>query len=329
MLFLRFYHQSHHRGGRNGPKHTCKEMYNLRKHTGLCLMGVVCALVLGSCKPKVSPSLIESMTEYVDGVAIATLKQGNYNYYYFVDEDLVKVDPGLKLTRLDDFVDGYAYAESEKQEGNCTIRRKHIYNRKGEVVESGDFDGELMLVPGGKLWRSGGNGMQLVSLADNKVLFDEKMLGLSVTPSGTSRLVRKRSDKAADIHGNVPLLEYMVLDSNGGIVVPWGRIAYIGDFSNGMAVASNSERPGYRWHVDEVTHYTAPGYDYSLYGFIDENGSWVLPEKYYKAEGYNDAGYGRVSTAVPHYGVRPKWRYVDRNGRVLSGDEAEKARRSF
>lgn len=271
-------------------------------------------------------SMIKSVTEYLDGVAVA---ETNDNCFYFIDEDFRVIEPGWRLSRFDGFIDGYAYAESETQKDDLTIREKHIYNRKGEPIVSVEYDKTLILSPGGKVWRPSAKGMQYVNLQDSTILFDEKLWGLSVTPSGTSVLIHQRNDKAADMNGNVPLLEYMLLGPNGDILVPWGRISYIEDFSNGMAKASNSVRPGYRWHVSEITQYIAPGHLYATYGFINETGSWVVPEKYYWAEKYNEAGYGRISTVSPHYGSRPVWQYVDRKGRVLAGNEAEKARLSF
>lgn len=124
-------------------------------------------------------------------------------------------------------------------------------------------------------------------------------------------------------------MEYMLLDRNGRILIPWGRISYIADFSNGMARASNSIRSGYRWHVDEVSRYTAPGYSYRAYGYIDEQGRWRVAEQYGQAEDFNQAGYARVSSRPYSFGERTVWKYIDRSGRVLQGDEADAARRSF
>lgn len=304
-------------------------MHDLSKKTGLyllCSIFIALTSACGSSSHRLPASLIKSITEYIDGVAVA---EANDDCFYFVDQDLSLIQPGFKLIRLDSFMDGYAYAESERIKGDVQIREKHIYNRKGEPIVSVEYDKTLILSPGGKIWRPSANGMQYVNLSDTTILFDEKLWGLSVTPSGTSLLIHKRSDKAADDNGNVPLLEYMLLSPDGDILVPWGRISYISDFCNGMAIASNSVRPGYRWHVDEITQYIVHGHNYATYGFINERGAWVVPEKYYWAENYNDTGYGRVSSTVPHYGDRPVWKYVDRNGRVLGGSEAEKARQSF
>lgn len=289
--------------------------------------------LLASCSGrKLNPSQIVSISDYVDGVAVAKVIEEGYEYYYFVDDELRLVEPGIRLREISDFVDGYAIARSSRvrQRNPPSVeRKKYIYNRKGEPILSAETDESLFLVAGGKAWRPGGRGMQFVNLADTSVIFEESLWGLEVTPSGTSLLKRTRSDRHADPNGNVNLMEYMLLDRNGRILIPWGRISYIGDFSNGMARASNSIRSGYRWHVDEVTRYTAPGYSYGAYGYIDEQGRWRVAEQYGQAEDFNEAGYARVSSRPYSFGERTVWKYIDRTGRVLQGAEADAARRSF
>ena len=303
----------------------------LSKFLSACLF----MALLASCSGrKLTPSQIVSISDYVDGVAVAKVKELDFSYsgdfYYFVDEDLRVVEPGLRLREISEFIDGYAVAVSNVKTGeNSFESARHIFNRKGQPILTANYDESLFLVPGGKAWRPGGRGMQFVNLADTSVILEERLWGLEVTPSGTSLLKRTRSDRHADPDGNVNLMEYMLLDRNGRILIPWGRISYIADFSNGMARASNSIRSGYRWHVDEVSRYTAPGYSYGTYGYIDEQGRWRVPEQYGQAEDFNEAGYARVASRPYSYGERTQWKYIDRTGRVLQGAEADAARRSF
>lgn len=116
---------------------------------------------------------------------------------------------------------------------------------------------------------------------------------------------------------------------DGYVAVPWGRIGYIEEFSNGLAVASNSTQGGIRDFSDGVERYGRSGIYYPKYGYIDESGEWAIPEKFFGAEKFNEEGYARVLTK--HYALYSEieYHYIDESGKVLSGKELDAALRSF
>lgn len=141
-------------------------------------------VLLASCSGrKLNPSQIVSISDYVDGVAVAKVIEEGYEYYYFVDDELRLVEPGIRLREISDFVDGYAVAASYVKTGvNSSESARHIFNRKGQPILTANYDESLFLVPGGKAWRPGGRGMQFVNLADTSVILEERLWAWRLRP---------------------------------------------------------------------------------------------------------------------------------------------------
>ncbi len=285
--------------------------------------------LLVACVPSNIPaSQIDSISEYENGVAIVTTIDG---MHCFVDGELAPVGDGVRFDELSEFIDGYALARSSCTEyygdATSTTCQVHIVSRKGDIVET--FDQNPILAPGGRAWISYNNGVALKDLPSGRILFEEKAWVHTETSSGTVVLARRRTDKHPEGYDYAYLVEFMIVDKNGDIAVPWGRIGYIGEFSNGLAVASNSTQGGIRDFSDGVERYGRSGIYYPKYGYIDESGEWAIPEKFFGAEKFNEEGYARVLTK--HYALYSEieYHYIDESGKVLSGKELDAALRSF
>lgn len=294
---------------------------------------IFCALcpLLVACLPSNIPaSQIESISEFENGVAIVTTTNGKY---CFVDSEFMPVGEGIRFDELSEFIDGYALAKSSDtkyyKDATSTTRSVHIVSRKGDVVETFDQRENPVIVPGGNAWVSYNNGVALKNLSTGRILLEERAWLHTDSPSGTVVLARRRNDKSPDGYEYAYLVEFMMVDKNGNILLPWGRIGYIGEFSNGFAVASNSTQGGIRDFSDGVERYSRSRIYSPKYGYIDESGEWVIPEKFYGAENFNEEGYAKVLTK--HYVLYSeiKYNYIDDSGKVLSGNELDAALRSF
>lgn len=295
-------------------------------HYRYWLLAIFCLTVFASCKHSLPASTVKSISGYVDGVAIA---ETNLGKFYFVDPDMVPLNRDLPLDSIFEWVDGYAVAFSAIQKGNCCVRSYHIFNRKGEPVVTQEYPEKPILLSGGRAWTDTKDGVQLQELATGKILLDETAWVKNCTPSGTCLLARLNHRRHPDGKEHASLVEFMIVDADGRVIVPWGRIGFIGDFYNGLAAASNSIQGGWRGHIQNLERYSRSHIHAGKYGYIDESGRWVIPEKFYWAEGFNKDGYAKVLTTNNYDYWRSKPNFIDRTGRILSGAEADKARRSL
>lgn len=287
-------------------------------------------LLVACIPPNIPASQIDSISEYKDGVAIVKTTDGDY---CFVDSELVPIGEGKRFNEISEFIDGYALARSSftKYYGDATstTRQVHIVSRNGDIVETFDQNATPVIIPGGHAWVTNNNGIALKDLPTGRILFEENAWVHTETPSGTAVLARRRTDRHPEGYDYAYLVEFMIVDRNGNIVVPWGRIGYIGEFSNGLAVASNSTQGGIRDFSDGVERYSRSRIYSPKYGYIDESGEWVIPEKFYGAEKFNEEGYAKVLTK--HYVLYSEieYHYINDQGKVLSGKDLDAALRSF
>lgn len=266
--------------------------------------------------------MIKSVGDYVDGVAIAETVDGKF---YFVDADMVPVNGDLPLDSIYTWVDGYAEAFSAIQKGDRCHRNYHIITRNGEVLVTQEYPERPIVIPGGYAWLDAPNSIVLKNLASGEVILEEAARVMDCAPSGTCVLVRWDRGRHPEGYEHIALAEFMVVDAAGRVIVPWGRIGFIGDFHNGLAIASNSIQGAMS---EDIRRVSRSKIHQGKYGYINERGEWVIPEKFYWAEGFNKDGYAKVLTTSER-NFWPKPKYIDRTGRVLSGTEADKARRSL
>lgn len=291
----------------------------------LILFAATCSL-LAACGPSGIPaSNIEWVSDYEDGVAILATKDG---LFYFADKDLVPVtDVGFSL--LEPFCDGYAVAVSTTKKDGMTTNAVHIVSRSGEIVETFGPDASPLIVPGGKAWVFSENGIALKELATGRKLIEERAWINTYSPSGTVVLARSLRDRHPVGSDYARLVEFMMVDRDGRILVPWGRIGFIGKLSNGLAVATNSAQGAFKGSSEYILKISRSNINDPTYGYIDESGSWVIPEKFYEAQDFNRAGYAQVLVEPKRYFAINETKYIDKSGRVLAGEERDVAMRSF
>lgn len=291
------------------------------------LLAALCLFLLAACSSGIPASKIKNLSDYVDGVAVAETYDG---CVYFVDTDLVPLDSKTHYIKLGDWIDGYALALSETPNGDLRVRHNHIVNRRGESVVKQDYTDDPVLLPGGRAWVKTPDGISLRKLDTGETLLDETAWVHSHTPAGTSVLAHYRNNRHPDGYEYATLIEFMVVDADGSIIVPWGRIGYIGEFSHGLAVASNSVQG---WlsssHAGNIQRFSRSSLRPGKYGYIDERGQWIIPETFYNAGNFNEEGFAEVLTREIKVFDRQKPSYINREGRVLSGSEADHARRTL
>lgn len=290
------------------------------------LLAALCIILLASCTPLGIPaSKIESVSDYVDGVAIAHTNDGRY---YFIDHDLVAVNDGHAYTFIGDFTDGYALAQYEVTKGNNTTRYEAVVDRAGkEYFRKERHEADLYLAPKGHIWVDESHGLEMRRVADGKVLLSENASLLSVTPAGTALLAR-RTNKHVPGYDFIDIIEYMLVDADARILQPWGRIGYVEPFSCGLAPASNEGKGVMRPQSEKPYLYSFHPAKSARRGYIDERGQMVIAERFHEASPFNESGYARVNI-YDAYNQRGRQQFIDRTGRILTGAEEDTARRSF
>lgn len=93
-----------------------------------------------------------------------------------------------------------------------------------------------------------------------------------------------------------PVYDYMLVKSDGTIKAPWGRYKYVDYYSNGRAKFTNSAilfkvKDGIfaADEFEEVDRYTR-----HRFGYLDEEGDIVIPERYEMCDGFDSDGHARA-----------------------------------
>lgn len=290
------------------------------------LLAALCIILLASCTSLGIPAeKIESVSEYVDGVAIARTTDG---LYHFINPDLTVANDSHAYSYISDFTDGYALAQYEVTKGDNTTRYEAVVDRAGkEYFRKERHEADMYLAPKGHIWVDESHGLEMRRVADGKVLLSENASLLSVTPTGTALLAR-RTNRHVPGFDFIDIIEYMLVDVDARILQPWGRIGYVEPFSCGLAPASNEGKGVMRPQSEKPYLYSNRPTKSARRGYIDERGSMVIAERFHEAGPFNEAGYARVNI-YDAYDQRTRDKFIDRTGRILSGAEEDAARRSF
>lgn len=301
-----------------------------------------CAAMLASCGPKSIPaSQTESISEYDDGVALLRTTGG---YWYFVDENRVPIAEDSRISSIgDEFKDGLILATVESS--NPDHGEYQVLDRHGNVKLSSSSPFLSDLLPGSRIWVASDKltktfdlavgyevsrprGISLVDIPSGKVLITEDAVLKDCTASGTAVLSRTFTGRHPQWYENAYLVEFMLVGGDGGIIAPWGRIGYIGNFSKGLAPASYCQA-GRNIQHKEV--YACDNQrNLAKLGFIDEGGHMVIEPRFEEVSDFNDKGYSRVQIKKPTlYSDGKNYKYIDMRGRILSGAEEAEARRSY
>lgn len=294
-------------------------------------LSIISILSFSSCNRPIPASEIVSITDFVDGVAVIEHVDG---YFLFVDSDLKPINKDRKYSRFDGFVGDFAVVvwESVFSENHPQEIKACVVNRKGEELYESEEYFPSSIFPDGKIWIKGlGERLALVDLNNQRVIFEDFGTLYSIASNGNSVLMRERRDKNPKwgMFFN-HLIEFLMVSSNGEIILPWGSMGYIAPFANGMAVASVSSQTGNRPQGEHLIVRTVKNNItwYPDLGYINEDGEMVIKERFQEAGDFNDQGYARVNIH-DEYDSQTSWKYIDRGGRILKGEEENAARRTF
>ncbi|WP_418213889.1 WG repeat-containing protein [Bacteroides difficilis] len=259
--------------------------------------------------------------EFKDGNALCQQD----DKYFFIDES--GKQKSKKYDKAEEFVNGYAIAYNENENGNyqyfvldknCRENCLNVYgclcsvNRLGNLwVKAANSRDSWMLVN-----VSMGIGYSGLTL----------MIGYPdcVTDNGTTVISRLHKEGVGSSY-----YEYAIYDGEGKEIVPFGKYSFIGNFSSGIAQYSTTGRFGYAGSE----HLFSQGYDESkgkcrslyrsLMGYINEKGEILCSERFNSASPFNEAGYARVS--IGNYDHNSRHYILNRNMEDCSGNVVARA----
>lgn len=243
-------------------------------------------LLFVSCSKGIDPERLDSVTEFSDaGLAIADME----NRQLVINSDYEPVTP-----MFDYIISSGDFYIACNSEGKSMVLDSSY--RPVDSAETYLSD----VTPYGLIWSSDDSeNIRATDLRSGNTVFDESGVELLQTKeSGTSLLRRCGAHYISSVRcsGKRPVYDYMLVGADGRIIAPWGKYKYIDNFSYGLARFTNSAthfrvRTG-QFPSDAFEY--AERYRQHRYGYIDENGRIVIPERFEACDAFDENGHARA-----------------------------------
>lgn len=248
--------------------------------TKLSFIAAAFGLLLTSCSHALDPdkvSLVEDFNR--QGHAIAFTDD---EIYYVIDCEYNPISPGY--TDVEPLDNGFFIAHNGTE-------RNHLLDRDFAVVDSA-----LIYIPcsaeSDLIWSFEVNDViRAFDVKSRSVVFEENCEYIETNPSSVTVL---RRVGASTIYPKAHIstkkvIDFMLVGPDGSIIAPWGKIKYIGPYSDGRAVFTNEAvyfmaRESNRYFTEKCEFETMPGFRTHHFGYLDELGNVALPAIYERAK---------------------------------------------
>lgn len=247
--------------------------------TKFSFIAAVLGLLLISCSHSLDPDKVVMVEDFNNqGRALVFTEDETY---YVVDSDYNPKSPGYSIVqRLDN---GYYIAVN-------STNKNHLLTPDFEIADSASF---YIQGPSGSdlVWSSDENDViRAFDVKSRSVVFEERCKYIETNSSGVTVL---RRSGASTINprkhiSSKDVVDFMLVGPDGSIIAPWGKIKYIGPYSDGRAVFTNEAiyymvRKESQYFTEECDFEPMPGHYTHHFGYLDESGNIALPPIYERA----------------------------------------------
>ena len=241
-----------------------------------------------------------------DGTAVAMIDE----MFVVINRDYEAITP--LCTSLHELSFGYTMASPA--DGS----RSRLYDASYNAVDSAArYITDVS--ESGVIWRDDLDGcVSARNLRTGRDVFAEKDVDVvDVTVNGTVVLRRVGAHKEElRLTGELkPAYDYMIADADGAIKAPWGKYRYIESFSHGRAKFTNGAYYC-QWRTGHFAKddFNDCGMGTRKFGYIDEAGNVVIPERYEMCDAFDSDGHARADGVTGD--VRPNI-IIDMDGNVV------------